>query len=155
MFIKILAIGKINNSPYKEIFDLYQKRIKWKINIKELEIKENSKNLSERIVKEKEEKLLLENLPDNYILICLDSGGNILSTENLSKIINDYRESSIKICFAIGGASGFGEKIKKKADHLISFGKITLPHLMARCVLIEQIYRSFTISSNHPYHKGH
>jgi 23S rRNA (pseudouridine1915-N3)-methyltransferase len=155
MFIKILAIGKINNSVYKEIFDLYHKRIKWKINIKELEIKENSKKISEQIIKEKEEKLLLENISDDEILICLDPGGKILSTENLSKIINNHREAASKICFAIGGASGFGEKIKKRANHIISFGKITLPHLMARCVLIEQIYRSFTIVNNHPYHSGH
>ena len=113
MFIKILAIGKINNSVYKEIFDLYHKRIKWKINIKELEIKENSKKISEQIIKEKEEKLLLENISDDEILICLDPGGKILSTENLSKIINNHREAASKICFAIGGASGFGEKIKK------------------------------------------
>jgi 23S rRNA (pseudouridine1915-N3)-methyltransferase len=155
MFIKILAIGKINNSPYQDIFNLYHKRIKWNINIKELEIKENSKKIPEKIIIEKEEKLFLENITDDTILICLDSRGKILSTEDFSEMINNYRESSHKICFAIGGASGFGQKIRKRANHIISFGKITLPHLMARAVLIEQIYRSYTIINNHPYHNGH
>jgi len=155
MLIKILAIGKINNSPYKEIFDLYYKRVKWNIIIKELEIKASSKKISEKIIIEKEEKLLLENIPNDYIVIGLDLNGQNISTEVFSKIINNYREDSAKICFIIGGASGFGQKIKKRANHIIAFGKITLPHLMARCVLIEQIYRSFTIATNHPYHSGH
>jgi len=155
MLIKILAIGKINNSPYKEIFDIYQKRIKWKINIKELEVKENSKKISNKIIIEKEEKLILDQIDQYEILICLDLGGKNISTEDLSEIITNYRHSGKKICFAIGGANGFGQKIKKRANHVISFGKITLPHLMARCVLIEQIYRSYSISNNHPYHSGH
>lgn len=155
MIIKILAIGKINNSPYSQIFDLYNKRIKWKINLKELEIKKNSKKISEKIIIEKEENLLLDNIKNDEILICLDSSGKIISTADFSQIINNYRENSTKICFAIGGASGFGNKIKQRANHIISFGKITLPHLLARCVLIEQIYRSFTIANNHPYHNGH
>lgn len=155
MLIKILAIGKINNSPYKEIFDIYQKRIKWKINIKELEVKENSKKISNKIIIDKEERLILDQIDQYEILICLDLGGENISTEDLSEIITNYRHSGKKICFAIGGASGFGKKIKKRADRVISFGKITLPHLMARCVLIEQIYRSYTISNNHPYHSGH
>lgn len=153
MFIKILAIGKINNSPYKEIFDLYQKRAKWKITIQELELKANSKKISQKNIMEKEGRLLLDNLPEDYILICLDPEGKILSSENFAQMIDNYRQNATKICFAIGGANGFSNEVKNKATKLLSFGKMTFPHMMARVILIEQIYRAFSILSNHPYHK--
>jgi 23S rRNA (pseudouridine1915-N3)-methyltransferase len=59
------------------------------------------------------------------------------------------------LVFAIGGADGFDPTVKAKAEHVISLGKMTLPHELARIVLLEQIYRAFTIMKGHPYHTGH
>jgi 23S rRNA (pseudouridine1915-N3)-methyltransferase len=153
MFIKILAIGKINSTPYGEIFDMYQKRIRWKVNIKELELKGFNKNTSANDIIEKEEKLFSDNIPQDHKLICLDKSGKNYSTEEFSNFLQKFQTSSEKICFLIGGAHGFSQNIKLKSDNLVSFGKMTFPHMLARTILIEQIYRSFSIANNHPYHK--
>jgi 23S rRNA (pseudouridine1915-N3)-methyltransferase len=70
--------------------------------------------------------------------------------------MGDYRDSNpLPLVFAIGGADGFSAETKSAASGVISLGKITMPHDLARVVLLEQIYRAFTILKGHPYHSGH
>lgn len=89
-------------------------------------------------------------------LVLLDSHGKEFSSEQLAKFLGDYQERNpLPITFAIGGADGFTPEGKSAAQQLISLGKLTLPHELARVVLLEQIYRAFTILKGHPYHSGH
>jgi 23S rRNA (pseudouridine1915-N3)-methyltransferase len=89
-------------------------------------------------------------------LVLMDSRGKELSSEDFAKFLGDYQDrNSLPLVFAIGGADGFSTTTRSAAQHVISLGKMTLAHELARVVLLEQIYRAFTILKNHPYHSGH
>jgi 23S rRNA (pseudouridine1915-N3)-methyltransferase len=89
-------------------------------------------------------------------LCLMDSRGKEFSSEQFAKFLGDYQERNpLPLVFAIGGADGFSDQIRTSAQHVISLGKMTLAHELARVVLLEQIYRAFTIMKGHPYHSGH
>ena len=89
-------------------------------------------------------------------LILMDSRGKQLSSEEFASFLGDYQERNpLPLVLAIGPADGFSEAARAAAQHTISFGKMTLPHELARVVLLEQLYRAFTILKGHPYHSGH
>jgi len=89
-------------------------------------------------------------------LILMDSRGREFSSEQFAKFLGDYQDRNpLPIVFAVGGADGFGKDTKSAAHHIISLGKMTLAHELARVVLLEQIYRAFTILKGYPYHSGH
>ena len=89
-------------------------------------------------------------------LVLMDSRGKEFTSEQFAKFLGDYRDSNpLDLVFAIGGADGFAAETKSGASHVISLGKITMPHDLARVVLLEQIYRAFTILKGHTYHRGH
>jgi len=153
MKITILAFGNFNNSAYKILFEEFLKRISYKIELKELKLK-SSNNLNSELLKHKECELILSNLESDSVLIALDEKGKQFDSVEFAKILNNYQlNSSSKITFVIGGADGLDQKIISKANLVMSLGKMTLPHLMARVVIIEQIYRAQTIINNHPYHR--
>jgi 23S rRNA (pseudouridine1915-N3)-methyltransferase len=90
------------------------------------------------------------------ILVLLDSGGEEFSSEQFAKFLGDHQDRNpLPVTFAIGGADGFSPVAKAAAQHVISLGKMTFAHELARVVLLEQIYRAFTILKGHPYHSGH
>lgn len=89
-------------------------------------------------------------------LVLLDSRGKEFSSKQFAKFVGDYQERNpLPLVFAIGGSDGFGVNARSAAQHVISLGKITLAHELARVVLLEQVYRAFTILKGHPYHSGH
>jgi 23S rRNA (pseudouridine1915-N3)-methyltransferase len=86
----------------------------------------------------------------------MDSRGKHFSSEEFAKFVGDYQDRNpLPLVFAIGAADGFSEAARAQAQHVISLGKMTLAHELARVVLLEQLYRAFTILKNHPYHSGH
>ncbi|MFY9646242.1 MAG: 23S rRNA (pseudouridine(1915)-N(3))-methyltransferase RlmH, partial [Terriglobales bacterium] len=88
-------------------------------------------------------------------LIVLDSRGKQVSSEELAAFLEREQVNAMPLLFAIGGSDGFSEQTRRRAALTLSFGKMTLPHELARVVLLEQLYRAFTILKNHPYHLGH
>jgi 23S rRNA (pseudouridine1915-N3)-methyltransferase len=89
-------------------------------------------------------------------LVLLDSRGKEFSSEQFAKFLGDYQDRNpLPLVFAIGGADGFSPETRTAAQHIISLGKMTLAHELARVVLLEQVYRAFTILKGHPYHSGH
>lgn len=89
-------------------------------------------------------------------LLLMDSRGKEFSSQQFAKFLGDYQDRNpLPLVFAIGGPDGFSEAARKAAQHTISLGKMTLAHELARVVLLEQIYRGFTILKGHPYHSGH
>ena len=145
MKINIIAIGKCKkNSPEHEIIEEYIKRSSWQINIKE---KDNSNQKDEAA-------FLTTSISDNAKIIVLDERGQNLKSTELAKIIENWQiNGTSEICFLIGGADGHLQSTRDKADLILSFGKLTLPHMLMRAVLAEQIYRIQTIISGHPYHR--
>lgn len=153
MRISIIAIGKFENDPQKAVFENYLKRLKWKIELKELDLK-NSKNLSIDEVKKGEGELILKALKPSSKLIALDERGENFSSLNFAKLLSGFAvKGDSDISFVIGGSNGLSAELIKKASLKLSFGLMTLPHLMVRSVLIEQLYRAQSIMSNHPYHR--
>jgi 23S rRNA (pseudouridine1915-N3)-methyltransferase len=152
MKITILTIGKFRNQdPAQELFLEYKKRLNWKIELKELELKGN---LQGETLKIKEGELLLSKVPNGSKIIALDEKGKMFSSPEFADIIRNYgNQGSSDLSFIIGGADGLSAELKQKADLILSFSKMTFPHLMIRIFLIEQIYRANTIISGHPYHR--
>jgi len=145
----ISAIGKIKTQQEDLITLKYLKRIK-NIEIKQYEIKLNNKQ--KKI--EEEGLKLISSTPSNGRLVLLDEQGENLTSPELAKMVLDWRNNNIAyINFAIGGAFGNGDQIKKRADKIIALGQLTWPHQMVKMMIAEQIYRIETIIQGHPYHK--
>lgn len=145
MKVTILAIGKCKpKSAEAQIIDEYVKRSSWRIQIIE---KDNSHQ-------EDEAQFLQSHIPANSKIIVLDERGeNIKSLDLAKKIENWQLNGCSEICFLIGGADGHLQSTRDKADMILSFGKLTLPHMLMRAVLTEQIYRVQKIIEGHPYHR--
>ena len=92
---------------------------------------------------------------DRHKLVLLDSHGKQLSSEELAEFLEREQLNALPLLFAIGGSDGFSDEARRIAGFSLSLGKMTLPHELARVVLLEQLYRAFTILKNHPYHLGH
>lgn len=89
-------------------------------------------------------------------LVLMDLRGKEFSSEQFAQFLGDYQDRNpLPLVFGVGGADGFSEAARGTAQHTISLGKMTLAHELARVVLLEQVYRAFTIIKGHPYHSGH
>lgn len=141
----IIAIGKCKkNSPEAAIIEEYTKRSTWQLVIKE---KDNS-------TQKDEADFLTSSIPNGAKVIVLDERGqNLKSIELAAKIADWQLNGTSEICFLIGGADGHLPSTRERADLVLSFGKLTLPHMLMRAVLTEQIYRIQTIIAGHPYHR--
>ena len=94
--------------------------------------------------------------PAKSTLVLMDSRGKEFSSEQFAKFLADHQDRNpLPLVFAIGAADGFSDDTRSEAQHVISLGKMTLAHELARVVLLEQVYRAFTILKGHPYHSGH
>jgi 23S rRNA (pseudouridine1915-N3)-methyltransferase len=90
------------------------------------------------------------------VLVLLDARGRQFTSEEFAELLRDQQDRGTQnLFFAVGPADGFSDKARAAADLVLSFGKMTLAHELARIVLLEQIYRAFTILKGHPYHSGH
>lgn len=151
MKIQIIAIGVLKSGPEKTLINEYSRRLSWPISTTELFCK---KNLSDDTLKAAEGELILGALDTQASLIALDERGKNLTSPQFAQLIEGYQQNAAKtLAFCIGGAFGLDDTVRKRADHLISFGQMTWPHMLARVLLFEQIYRAQQILSNHPYHK--
>lgn len=149
MKITLLAVGKCRDHPIKELLAEYGKRLQWPFSLKEIDG-------GKRASAAEQEKLLCEALPkEPHILIALDECGKSLSSEDFATHIEKWRDSaSGTLVFCIGGADGFSEAFRQKADFLLSFGKQTWPHMLVRVMMVEQLYRAQQILAGHPYHRS-
>jgi 23S rRNA (pseudouridine1915-N3)-methyltransferase len=151
MRVTIAAIGKFKPSPEKDIFTSYIKRIPWQVELKELEAR---KALQGNQQKEAEAALLIAAIPKNSRIIALDERGKSISSAELAGLISSWQvEGWGSAAFIIGGADGLADSVRQKADFTLSFGKLTWPHMLVRAMLAEQVYRAYSIISNHPYHR--
>jgi 23S rRNA (pseudouridine1915-N3)-methyltransferase len=145
--INVAWIGKTKEPAIRALTEEYLRRISRYAEVAGLALKDEAAILSlargERQNKER------------YKLVLLDSRGKQLSSEEFAEFVEREQLSAVPLLFAIGGSDGFNEEARLRAGAALSLGKMTLPHELARVVLVEQIYRAFTILKNHPYHLGH
>ncbi|MDO5457893.1 MAG: 23S rRNA (pseudouridine(1915)-N(3))-methyltransferase RlmH [Atopococcus tabaci] len=159
MNIEIVCVGKLKEKYLKQGIAEYQKRLDAYCKIKIIEVADEAaqENLSEseaQMVLEKEAGRILSKITPDRKVIVMAIEGNLVTSEQLAKKIDDYGTyGNSKLTFIIGGSLGLSDEIKKQADWSISFGRITLPHQLMRLILVEQIYRAFRINHGHAYHK--
>lgn len=159
MEINIICVGKIKEDYFKKAIEEYEKRLKAYCRVNFIELKDESegKNLSDKdidIILDKEGKRILEKIKERSFIIVLDIKGRSIDSVEFSKKINDIMLDGISsIDFIIGGSLGISQEVKDKANYSLSFSKFTFPHKLMKVILMEQIYRAFTIINNKTYHK--
>jgi 23S rRNA (pseudouridine1915-N3)-methyltransferase len=144
--IKVAWIGKTKEAAIQALTDQYLKRLSHYADVSGLAVKDEAAVLS--LARGERQK-------ERHKLVLLDFRGKQLSSEELAQFLDREQQQSLPLLFAIGGADGFGEQTCREATFVLSLGRMTLPHELARVVLLEQLYRGFTILKNHPYHLGH
>ena len=138
MLLHIIARGKIGRSPEAELVERYLKRISWPVRVSELPDRGGS----------------MPEVASNAVTIVLDEKGQALSSAALAKKLEGWRDTGRREArFVIGAADGHDEAVRREADLLLSFGPATWPHMMARAMLAEQLFRATSILANHPYHR--
>ena len=159
MKITIIAVGKIKEKFFVDAIKEYSKRLSKYTNLNIIEVKdektkENASLTEEDSVKETEGKRILDKISNPTKVIALAIEGTEMDSVALSKEIEKYRVSgSSDLTFVIGGSLGLHKSVLDRADFKLSFSKMTFPHQLMRVILLEQIYRSFRIINNEPYHK--
>ena len=150
MKIKVVCVGTIKEPFYKDAIAEYSKRMQKYCKLEIVEVKQGK---SDNENAKKEEYDLLFNQLEGYIVaLCIE--GKMMNSEQLANKFNELGViGNSTITFVIGGSFGLDEKIKEYADLKLSFSKLTFPHQLFRVMLLEQIYRAFTIINNTPYHK--
>lgn len=138
MLLHIVARGKIGRSPEAELVQRYLKRVAWPTKVTELPDKGGS----------------LPPMPSNGVLIALDERGASLSSADFARKLEGWRDNGVREArFLIGAADGHDNAERAGADLLLSFGAATWPHMLARAMLAEQLFRATSILANHPYHR--
>ena len=155
MKIKCIAIGKTKSQDFLNLIKSYLSKINHYINFEFIILNEIKSIKNKSIQKNKEAEAILKNIKADSHIILLDENGKELSSVFFSKFIQHHLNSSKKeIIFIIGGAYGFSDKLLKRANEKISLSKMTFSHQMVRIIFLEQLYRSFTILKNEPYHNN-
>ncbi|MGO9865547.1 MAG: 23S rRNA (pseudouridine(1915)-N(3))-methyltransferase RlmH [Terriglobales bacterium] len=155
MKIKVAWIGKTKEPAIEALTNEYLKRISRYAEVAGLAVKDEAAILSLSLSSASGERQRKNTSKERHKLVLLDSRGKQLSSEELAEFLEREQVNAIPLVFAVGGADGFSEEARRRAEFRLSLGKMTLPHELARVVLVEQLYRAFTILKNHPYHLGH
>jgi 23S rRNA (pseudouridine1915-N3)-methyltransferase len=145
--LTIAWIGKTKSAAIQSLTDDYLKRVRQYVEVEGVSLKDEAAllKLSGR-----------DGRGTKRGLVLLDSRGKQLSSEEFAQFLRERQERNpVPLVFAIGPADGFSDSVRQQADHIVSLGKMTLAHELARVVVLEQLYRAFTILKGHPYHLGH
>ena len=153
MKIKIAWVGKTKEPAIQSLTDEYLKRISRYVPMEGLALRDEAALLQ---LCGRATKATKTASAGKSTLVLMDSRGKQFSSEEFARFLGDYRDRNpLPLVFAIGPADGFSETALGAAQQTMSLGKMTLAHELARVVLLEQVYRAFTILQGHPYHSGH
>jgi 23S rRNA (pseudouridine1915-N3)-methyltransferase len=135
----VIASGKIGRSPEAELVERYARRISWPVKLTELP--ETGGRVPEPLAP--------------FRTVLLDEKGENLGSEDLALRLEQWRDGGIRECrFVVGAADGHSDAERAAADLLLAFGKATWPHLLARAMLMEQLFRATSVLAGHPYHRA-
>ncbi len=156
MKVRIVCVGKVKESYFLSGINEYLKRLSRFCKAEIVEIKEENfsdtpgEGEKQRILK-KEGTGILSNLRGKVVALCVE--GKQTDSVAFSRVLGEVKDAGGEITFVIGGSYGLAEEVKKAADLRLSFSEMTFPHTLMRLILVEQIYRGFTILQGSPYHK--
>jgi 23S rRNA (pseudouridine1915-N3)-methyltransferase len=148
--MRLIAVGKLRAGAEAELFTRYNGRLRPPLQV--TEIAEARGALAE--AKRREAEALLAALPAQAFAVALDLGGRAPDSETFAALLERWLGASRPLCFLIGGAEGLDASVLARADHVLSLGPLTWPHMLVRVMLAEQLYRACSIVSGHPYHRG-
>jgi 23S rRNA (pseudouridine1915-N3)-methyltransferase len=148
--MRVISIGRGRDGPEAELFARYSGRTRPAIDLTELA---DGKGAPAE-VKRREGQALLAALPAQAFTIALDLDGEMLDSSTFAARLEGWLGLSRPLCFLIGGAEGLDRPVIARADFTLSLGRLTWPHLLARAMLAEQIYRARSIAAGHPYHRS-
>jgi 23S rRNA (pseudouridine1915-N3)-methyltransferase len=158
MKLRILAVGRARSGPEAALVAEYRKRLHWPLAIEEVEEK---RPLAGAELKAREGALLQAAIDKaaarsggRPILVALDERGKTLDSRDFARRLKGWEEQGApEILFLLGGADGLAPELRSQANFVLSLGQMTWPHLLARAMLVEQIYRAQQILAGHPYHR--
>ena len=148
--LRLIAVGRLRQGPEAALFARYNERLRPRLAV--TEIAEARGAPVE--VKRREGEALLGALPDPAFVVALDPTGAMPDSEELAHLLERWLGGSRPICFMIGGAEGLHTAVTARAGYVLSLGRMTWPHFLARVMLAEQVYRARSIAAGHPYHRG-
>jgi 23S rRNA (pseudouridine1915-N3)-methyltransferase len=150
--LMLACIGRAGRGPERDLYEHYAGRIRWPLVLREVEEKRPLPPV-QRIRREGE--LLLQAAAPGAVLVALDRRGRTLDSEAFAERLARWRDQSVAdLAFLIGGAEGHGEALLRQSSLVLSFGAMTWPHLLARGMLAEQLYRAQQLLAGHPYHRA-
>ena len=150
--IKIISIGNKQDKNLSILVDNYSKKLGAQLVIKSIDLKPEKKFNSVKQKKELEALRINSNIDSSFVN-AMDEKGKLFDSKEFASKIAKWKENFSGLTFVIGGADGLDKSILNKANIILSFSRMTLPHQLIKLFLVEQIYRSSTILSNHPYHR--
>ena len=152
MDIVILAVGRLR-SYYRDACDDYLRRLRRYARVEEREVRETP-GATPAVGQRRDDAALLERVPDGATLVALARAGSTWSSREVAGRLERWRDAARPLAFVVGGSHGLGPAVLERAAVRWSLGPLTLPHELARVVVLEQVYRGFTILAREPYHKG-
>lgn len=156
MKIRVVAVGKLKEKFWKDACAEYAKRLSGYAQVEMIEVPDAdpARTGGTEAAKEKEGAAVLSRIPEkSHVILLAIEGKQRRSEETAARLKELMVSGKGDITFVIGGSDGSSREVYDRADELLSFGKITLPHNLARVVLLEQVYRAFKIIRGEPYHK--
>ena len=155
MQLIIAAVGHKMPAWIETGFQEYAKRMpaECKLVLKEIKPVDRASNKNAEAVMAQERTRIEAALPKGGRMIALDERGQDLTTMQMSQLLTQWQQQGGDVTFVIGGADGLDAELKKNADMLMRISSLTLPHGMVRVLLAEQLYRAWSITQNHPYHR--
>lgn len=159
MKITLICVGKLKEKYLVQAVDEYSKRLSRYCSLEIVELvdektPDNAGEALENLIKKKEGERILRTLKEGSYCIALAIEGTMLTSQELADKIDTLGVTGTShISLVIGGSLGLSEEVLKKADYQLSFSKMTFPHQLMRVILLEQLYRSYRINTNQPYHK--
>ena len=148
---RLLAVGRLRAGPEAALFAEYNGRLRPPLSVTEIA---EARNGAPAEIRRREGAAILAALPPGALLVALDLGGAAPSSEAFAALWTRWDESGRTPCFAVGGAEGLDPAVLAAADHRLSLGPLTWPHMLVRVLLAEQLFRAQAIRAGHPYHRA-
>ena len=155
MHIRVLAVGDRQPAWVDDAAENYGARLprEWKFRIECLPTARRAKGSSAQIAVESEGEQLLARIKSNEQVVLLDETGSQYSSQILATRLSEWQQDGRDLCFIIGGPDGVSDGCRQRADAVWSLSSLTLPHGLARVLLLEQLYRAWSLQHGHPYHR--
>jgi len=147
--MRLIAVGRLRPGPEADLFARYNARLRPKLAL--TEIAEGAGAAVE--AKRREAEAILAALPPQAWTVALDLGAPAPDSGGLARLMERWRSQSRVPCFLVGGAEGLDAAVLRRADHVLSLGPLTWPHMLVRVMLAEQLFRAQSILAGHPYHR--